>query len=193
MMVVLTVAAACSDGEAQVGVPSATVGTEAPTTTTTNPYAVPAVIDAAYVNRVLGGLDKAYGDVVRLVVSSGGLVIQASNQLRAIYSANDWLQLEFDRFQEETRTRFRHYKSPPGNQETVVDQLIVGNQNCIFVRVRRDYSAMSEAPSAPGVEWVGLVPLDPSRDPNGFNVTGWAYAYNGFPPPGSPAPSSPCA
>ncbi len=191
-MTVLTLAGACSEGGAQVGVPSATVGTEAPTTTTTNPYAVPAVIDAAYVNRVLEGLDKAYGDIVRLVVSSGGLLLQASNQLRAIYAANDWLQLEFDRFQEEARTRFRHYKSPPGDLKTVVEQLIVGSQNCIFARVRRDYSAMSEALSTPGVEWVGLVPLDPSRDPNGFNATRWAYAYNGFPPPDSPAPSSPC-
>ena len=34
-----------------------TLATVPAPTTTTNPYAVPAVIDAAYVNRVLAGLD----------------------------------------------------------------------------------------------------------------------------------------
>ena len=36
-------------------------------TTTTNPYAVPPVIDEPYVNRVLAGLDQGVGDIVRLV------------------------------------------------------------------------------------------------------------------------------
>ncbi|MFN2504089.1 MAG: hypothetical protein ABR540_07650, partial [Acidimicrobiales bacterium] len=57
---------ACSD-DPTVDPPSATVGTEAPSTTSADPYAVPAVIDEAYVNRVLAGLDAAVGEVVRLV------------------------------------------------------------------------------------------------------------------------------
>ena len=37
-------------------------------TTTTNPYAVPPVIDEPYVNRVLAGLDHSVGDAVRLAM-----------------------------------------------------------------------------------------------------------------------------
>src|SRR5687768_15070166 len=53
----LTASVACSGRAADRGSAGAnpTVATEPPTTTTTNPYAVPAVIDAAYVDRVLVG------------------------------------------------------------------------------------------------------------------------------------------
>lgn len=61
-------ASACSSSTGAARPPSATVGTETPRTTTTNPYAVLAVIDTAYVNRVLAGLDAAVGGVTRLVV-----------------------------------------------------------------------------------------------------------------------------
>ena len=70
----LLASAACSGGGADKGSAGAnpTLATDPPRTnptlatvpaptTTTNPYAVPAVIDAAYVNRVLAGLDAADG------------------------------------------------------------------------------------------------------------------------------------
>jgi hypothetical protein len=184
-------AAACSEGGAQVGVPSATVGTEPPTTTTTHPYAVPPVIDATYVNRVLEGLDKAYGDIVRLVLNSRGLVPQASAQLRSLFGTDRELQLELDRFQEDMRSGFRGYRNPPGNQRTFVDHIVAASSECIFARVLRDYSAVSQV-LAVETEWVALSRLDISRDPTGFNTTGWAYTYHGFPPPGFPDPPNQC-
>jgi len=62
--VLMTLAACKESGSASPPVNGATVPTAAPTTTTTNPYAVPQVIDAAYFNRVLAGLDAVEGDVV---------------------------------------------------------------------------------------------------------------------------------
>ena len=183
---------ACSDGGAQVGVPSATVATAPATTTTTDPYAVPAVIDAAYVDRVLQGLDKAYGETTRLIVSSRALVPIATGQLRALFGSNSALQSEFTRFQLEERTQFDGYKGPPGDQKTTVEQVITGTPTCIFLRARRDYSAVYGIPGPSHLTWIELRPLDLSRDPDRYNPTRWAFHYNGFPQPGSPDPPNPC-
>src|SRR5205085_10070389 len=72
---------ACA-GKSEPLVPTATVPVA---TTTTNPYAVPEVIDEAYVNRVLAGLDAAVGDMLRLVVSARTIPPEALERLRALY------------------------------------------------------------------------------------------------------------
>ena len=66
LLVGLVVLGACGGGDDDALGPTATLPQA---TTTTDPYAVPAVIDEAYVNRVLAGLDQAVGEVTRLVVS----------------------------------------------------------------------------------------------------------------------------
>jgi hypothetical protein len=57
---VLVLAAACSQSGDERG-PTATVPSAPITTQPADPYAVPDVIDAAYVNRVLAGLDAVMG------------------------------------------------------------------------------------------------------------------------------------
>jgi hypothetical protein len=73
-VVVLTALAlllgACGGGDDDEALPPPPSIAE-PTTVPADPYAVPAVIDAAYVNRVLEGLDAAVGDVVRIVYRTG--------------------------------------------------------------------------------------------------------------------------
>ncbi|HVL27121.1 MAG TPA: hypothetical protein VM390_03165 [Acidimicrobiales bacterium] len=188
-------AAACSEGGAQVGVPSATVGTEPPTTTTTHPYAVPPVIDAAYVNRVLEGLDKAYGDILRHTIQVRTISDEAVQRLRALYAQDRDVQLRVDLFQELIRLNFRGLRIPPGNQTTRIDHLFTASPGCIFARVVRDSTGVAEA--SPGNEtrtyWVGLVPIDPTRNAILLNDTGWAYTFEGFPPPGFPDPPNQCA
>src|SRR3954464_237000 len=99
--VALLASPACSKGAADKGSAGAggTVATEPDRTTTTNPYAVPAVIDVAYVNRVLAGLDAAVGDAMRLVVSTHTVPREAYDRLRAIYATDGSLQLEIDLLQ----------------------------------------------------------------------------------------------
>ena len=71
----------CGAGKDPVAdVPTATVPTVPP-----DPYAVPAVIDEAYVNRVLAALDQAVGDVVRMVIRTKVLSPEAIERLQAIY------------------------------------------------------------------------------------------------------------
>ena len=188
-------AAACdSSSGADRGAAGNTVATEpAPTTTTTHPYAAPAVIDAPYVNRVLAELDGAIGDVIRLVVSSRTIPPEAYDRLRALYSSADHLQLAIDAFQLDMRRNFAGYRPVPGNKRTLVTQLISGSPRCIFARVSRDYSAVSVNATAPiDDQWIGLQPLDPSRDPNRYNLTQWSIIYEGFPRDRS-QPPNPCA
>ncbi len=89
MAVALLVLAACGGDKEPLG-PTATVPQP---TTTTDPYAVPAVIDEAYVNRVLAGLDQAVGDIVRLVVSTRDIPPEVIDRLKAMY-VGDALQLK---------------------------------------------------------------------------------------------------
>lgn len=185
-------ASACSSSSTGAAGPSATVPTEPPTTTTTNPYAVPEVIDVAYVNRVLAGLDALRGDLTRLIVTSRTIPREAYDRMRAMYGTDEWLQLRIDTFQSDMRRGFSGYKLDPGNQITIVNQLLTARKDCIFARVTRDYSAVGPgASSISDKNWVGLIPLDRSRDPKGYNQTQWSLSYDGFPPDRS-QPADPC-
>ena len=191
----LLASAACSNGAADKGSAGAnpTLATDPPRTTTTNPYAVPAVIDVAYVNRVLAGLDAAIGDVTRLVIQTKTIPREAYDRLKAIYGNDSWMQLAIDGLQSELRYGFSGYKSVPGNERTTVAQLVAASPACIFARVNRDYSAIGPGAQPPSDKnWVALRPLEQLRDPNRYNTTAWAYHYDGFTPDRS-QPANPCA
>lgn len=188
----LTAPVACSNSSSEKAGPTATVATEPAPTTTTDPYAVPTVIDVPYVNRVLAGLDAAMGDVTRLVVRTQTIPPEALNRLRAAYKDPDYLQIQIDNFQSDMRKGFSSYKAEPGNQVTTVAQLINAGPTCIFARVQRSYAAVSASGSSDAhVLWVALQRLDPIRDPDRYNPTQWAYIYDGFPPDRS-QPTDPC-
>lgn len=189
----LAASAACRTSSAEKAGPTATVATEPAPTTTTNPYAVPAVIDAAYVNKVLAGLDAVRGDVTRQILAAHTIPRDAYDRMRAIYADDNWLQLRIDSFQSDIRRNFAGYSATPGNEVTTVVQLLSRNPTCIFARVRRDYSAIGPGASTTSDQnWVALKPLDKSRDAGGYNTTSWALFYDGFPEDRS-EPPNPCA
>ena len=189
----LTASAACnssSDAE-RVTAPN-TVATEPPATTTTNPYAVPAVIDIPYVNRVLAGLDAVMGDATRELIRSRTITAEVYDRLRAIYGNNSLLQLVVEAIEEEMRKSFSGYKPNPGNRSSTVTRVVTAQSNCIFVRVQRDYSAMSPQPNPSDPQWVALKPLERVRDFLGYNPTPWAMTYDGLTPDRS-QPNNPCS
>ena len=200
----LVASAACSTGGAAKGSAGAnptlatdpprtnpTLATVPPATTTTNPYAVPAVIDAAYVNKVLAGLDGVVGDVLRIVQRANTIPPEAYDRLKAVYVDPVFLQIKIDGYQRDIRERFRSYRPNPGNKVSTVSRIISSRPTCIFVEVRRDYSAVG-VNGFIETQWVGLIKHDPSRDPNGYNPTPWAMTYDGFPSDRS-QPPDPCA
>lgn len=191
----LLASAACSDGgDASKGSAGAnptlatepahvnpTLATVPAPTTTTNPYAVPAVIDAAYVNKVLVALDTVLGDAIRSMVAAGTITTDGYDKLRAIFGNTELLQNAVSLLEIQMRDGFREYKRSPGNRKTVVSQLISARPTCIWSRVERDYSAVDAIPGTPvNPQWVALKPLDPSRDPKHLNPTSWALHYDGF-------------
>jgi len=192
----LVASTACSKGGADRGSagagPTNTVATEPPQTTTTNPYAVPAVIDAAYVNRVLAALDATVGDVTRLVMQTKTIPREAYDRLRAFYGTDSELQGAIDNIQGAMLRNFSGYKPQPGNKLTTVTQLVTATNKCVFVRVSRDYSAVGVNALTADTQWIGMRPLDIARDPNRYNPTMWAVVYEGFPPDHT-QPANPCA
>ncbi len=200
----LTASAACSGGGADKVSAGAnptlatdpprtnpTLATVPPPTTTTNPYAVPAVIDVAYVNRVLAGLDAVIGDVTRMVVRTKTILPDAYDRLKATYGSNDLLQLTIDSVQSDIRRGLIGYKTQPGNRASTIQQLLSATPTCIFARVQRDYSAVAESPNTVNPQWIALRPADVARDPHGYNQTLWVLTYDGFPQDRS-APKNPC-
>ena len=177
---VLLVAAACSQSGDERG-PTATVPPAATTTRPADPYAVPEVIDAAYVNRVLAGLDAVMGDVVRLVVKTKTLPPEAYDRLRAIYGDDELLQREIDGFQDDLEGGLRGYHAEPGPKRTTVQQLLTATPSCVFARVSRDYSAVGVGANPQLLnQWIGLRRLDESRDSHRHNPTKWAFIAEGF-------------
>lgn len=194
LLLTACIAAACtssSGARSTIGA-NPTIATELAPTTTTNPYAVPAVIDAAYVNRVLAGLDAIRGDALRIVMQTHSFPREAYDRLRAAYGVDNWLQLALDVLQNDMQRNFDGYSSVPGNEVTTVNELITAKSTCIFARVTRDYSAIGPGASkSSDRNWVVLQPYDPTRDPNTFNRTGWALSYQGF-EVGRIPPKDPC-
>ncbi len=190
----LTALVGCNPSSADRGaaIPTATVRTEPEPTTTTNPYAVPAVIDVAYVNRVLAGLDAVNGDVVRLAYRTRTIPLEALDRLKSIYATQLMLQFAIDGLQLDMSYGFKNYRVGSGNRVSTVTQLITVQPNCVFAQVHRDFSATSTDTSA-GVnpQWIAILRLDPLRDPNHFNATQWSFGYDGF-APGGARPPNPC-
>ena len=128
---------ACSDGM-PAAQPSATVGTGPPRTTTTDPFAVPPVIDSAYLNRVLAGLDAAVGDVVRMIVRTKTIPREGYDRLRAVYGTDSLLQLKIDSLQRELRDGLPGYRLPePGDKVSLVREILSAGGQCAFARDRQ--------------------------------------------------------
>ena len=186
-MLAVALAGCSSDGDPAPA--TATLGTAPPVTPATDPYAVPPVIDAAYVNRVLEALDAANGDVLRMVVESKTIPREALDRLDALY-LGEFLQIQRDLLAADLQSGFANLRSDPANQTTTVTELVTADPDCIFAQVRRDYSpvVLRTNPSL-DTQWVMLRPLDPSRDPNNYNPTPWIYTYDGFQPDGTAPPN----
>ena len=190
-MAVLVALPGCSR-DAPNSLPSATVGTAPAQTTTTNPYAIPVVIDAAYVGRVLDGLDALKGDVTRLVVTSKTIPREAFDRLQAMYTSDDLLNRELSSYSKDLADGLSGYRSNPGNKRSTVREMITITAQCLYVRVDRDYSAVGINGTTGRAEWIALRPLDRSRDPNNYNPTGWAYLYEGFTQQRTQPAQNPC-
>jgi len=193
--VALMVAGACSGGDDEPPVgPTVPPGGTSSTTSTTTPapsttlspadYAVPEVIDQAYVQRVVSAFDKVLGDAIRVLKRDGGLSEDFLKHLLAIYTAP-----EFEGQQTSWQDALRLgdlQKRPPVPQDpiTAVVRVARADSKCITAEVDRDMRPTL----SPGVEpaeseqpdYVVLVRKQSGRDPLGLNPTPWVMAFDGF-------------
>jgi hypothetical protein len=175
MAVATLVMGACGGEKEPLG-PTATVPQA---TTTTNPYAIPPVIDEAYVNRVLAALDHSVGETVRHTVRAKVMDEEVFYRLKAAY-IGDAFQLQLEVLQDALLTDFQGYREVPGDRTTVVSRLVTVDKSCVFAEVTRDYSAYAVGQSQPSLQWVALMPLEASRNQFAYNPTPWVVSYDGF-------------
>jgi hypothetical protein len=179
-------AGACKGTEKHAA-PGPTVPAELPATTTTDPYAVPAVIDTAYVNRVLAGLDALTGEAFRLYMRDRRITPEISDRIKAAYGSGKPYDLAVRTFETDKDTPIA---AAPGDQVTTVTRLITATAICIFAQVARDYRPVGGT-VGDFVAWVGLRHPPVSSDSGRFNPTSWIYVVDGVRPDRS-QPVNPC-
>jgi hypothetical protein len=190
VVLLLVLLAACSKGGGGATAPT-TVRTLPSTTTTTAPFAIPAVIDEAYVERVLNALNKIEGDAARVIVREQAVVPEAAAILRAVYlraELNDQLRLWNDAIEKGLDA----LRDPPGDRRTAVHRVLSARPECIFVEVRDDYSAVLDAPQPPAPNFFALAPRSAEQDAAARNPTPWMISLDQVSSDGAP-PVNPCA
>ncbi|MGH9157526.1 MAG: hypothetical protein ACRD1K_17210 [Acidimicrobiales bacterium] len=188
LVIIALLAGACFAGE-DPG-PSATAPTagapssSSPAVVTTtsvppaDPYAIPDVIDAAYVNRVLEALYAVDGDVVRTVVATGKFGIEEVGKFVAIYTEPQ-LNVELEQLKELPESDLATYRRPPGDRRATVAKLARADVACVIALVQFDFSDVLAVPpvQVPGeADRITLIPSAPATDRQGSNPTPWSIA-----------------
>ena len=185
-------AAAASVGACRPNRPDQPLPPPVVTTPTTAPsYDIPAVIDAAYVARVMQALDHIYGNAIRHLAQTRSIDETFLRHLVAIYT-DRFFRLAQDAWVQDAARGLPRLASNPGDPMTTVQEVRQANPDCVVIRVIRDFGptvngSQDETPQ----RYVGLVPLPAGRDPERLNPTPWAMAYDGFTTTGS-VPEDPC-
>lgn len=160
------------------------------TTSTSVDYSVPAVIDVAYVEKVMEALDHVYGDAIRILAREREITKEFLEHLAAIYTPS---QFEFTQrlWVRDVAAGLEGLRANPGDPRTAVLELLRAERRCILARVDRDFSPANSAPDRPTPqEYVALVPvIDHAR----HNPTPWTISFDGYiaSPAGAP-PAEPC-
>lgn len=194
LLVLLAAFAGC--GSHDRSGPTARVAEQAPPTTIAtidDPYAVPQVIDVAYINQVLAALDHIYGEAIRTLVRDRAVTPQFTDLMRSIYTEEQLHQIT-DLAAHARDKGFSTMSPTPADPKTVVQRVLRASVTCIFVAVDRELSPVSApGPTIPVPQnYIALqrsADSPAARDPN---PTIWRMAYEGFRPDGS-EPAVRCA
>ena len=192
MLAIALALVGCGGGDDEDATPPPPIAE--PSTQPPDPYAVPAVIDAAYVNRVLEGLDAVMSDVFRRVINAKAIPTDVVDRVKAVYLHPEDMHFLLSGLQQNLATNFEDYRPVPGNRKSTVEQLIDASPSCVFVQASRDYSeqvtsADDDVRNVPS--WIGLAPKDPAIDPARYNPTPWVISLEKLRSQGE-RPPSPC-
>ena len=164
------------DGRSGATVPEDTASASSTTTVAdgAGEFAVPAVIDEAYVNRVLAELDRVQGDVFRRIVATGSFAQSELVPLRAVFNDPE-LSGQAQGFASLVGS-IDKAKNPPGDNRTTVVRLLTARPECIYAETTIDLSATVLEPPPPRTAWVALRPSQAGSDPQDLNPTPFSIA-----------------
>lgn len=194
-MLALVVLTACRDssaGEARTTVPTRPP-TSSTTATTAVSYDVPAVIDAAYVEKVMAALDHVEGEAARYLASKRQLDEDWVRFLAAIYDSKA-MSLTQQAWLKIAGNEYTSLSERPGDPVTTVERLLLVSTECIVFEATRDFSALFKEPDPPRPQrYVALVPTPPGRNPGSYNPTPWIMSFDGrFKDGGEPTQADVC-
>ncbi len=184
--------AACSPSIVRAsGTATVPTGASIPTTTTTaDPWAVPAVIDVAYLNRVLAELDHIDGDAYRDARAMNAVTPRYLELERSIRADDTEVALNTKILQAELGRNWANVRTPLGDRHTKVLKMISAPAPCIFATVTIDLDDYTVSPVKFPPWSIALLSASPTTD----NPTHWVLAEDGFNPDGStPSATSACA
>lgn len=162
------------------------------TTTTVVDYSVPAVIDVAYVEKVMAALDRVYGDAIRTLAAERQITEPFLSRLAAIYGDKQF-DLAQRAWVRDVADGLDDLRSPPGDPTTVVQRTVRLDADCMVAAVERTFRAVREPVTSTPQKYIALVPKPPGRDPQSLNPTPWLMSYDGFvAEPAGAEPASPC-
>lgn len=185
LIATLTFVSACNDdAKPDDAQPTDSAETSEPTwtsQTSTNPtlrpddYAVPAVIEAKYVDRVLAALNHVDGDALRLAIKENNLTKDVTDRLTAISTA-DWLEFPLGDYSQLQINGWASIKPNPGDRVVTSQDIPIARSDCVLVHATEDSSARLVQPIGPLDVYIVLAPADPALDPRDFNPTPWAIS-----------------
>ncbi|MGH9166189.1 MAG: hypothetical protein ACRDZW_11880 [Acidimicrobiales bacterium] len=188
-MALAIVGAACSGGGGDASGGGTTTpppsGSRAPSTTSTpttraseaESFAIPEVIDEAYVNRILAKLYSIDGDVVRKLVAR--TITPADFKLeRAIFNDPQY-DVELEVLRRDLNRSAEGLKQPPGNRKVRVRRLIAVDKQCVVAEVTVDFADVVDNPPADNpnkVNFIALQPTQPDADNENINPTPYSIS-----------------
>ena len=184
----LLVAAGCR-GSAAPGVtttvlapppPTATAPVES-TTTTGSPFAVPAVIDLPYVQRVLETIYHLDGEAARHVYAKKAPDAELNERLEAIFGGPALTEAARV-YGENAAEGFVFFARPPGDPKVRVVEIIQAMPRCMILRADLDFGPIYK--ERPARQPQAVIQLR-RADVLPFNPTGWGVVAAGTPEPGT--------
>jgi hypothetical protein len=183
--VAVATTAACSSGGASRSAATTTTSPPPSTTTTIGVDQIPPVITVEYAQQVMNVLDKAFGDMTRLLYANKVPNADWHDHLVALLDKQAFADAETE-FGRDAADEFKGYRSPPGNPVTVVKRVYDSTATCVALDVSRDFGPQFiDAPSADLLRGIlFLRPKPDDRDPRQLNPTAWLITADGSPTPG---------
>lgn len=185
LLTALTLLAACQppEPETPAATLAATTPPAVPATSTASAsatpapspedYTVPAVIDEAYVQRVLTALYDLESEAVRQMVASGEVTSETESLIRATVRV-ELAERDLDAYRQGAAEGFPGVFRPPGNQEVLLQEVVTAKPDCVFARTSRDFTdVLADPGSQAGTTYVQLLLKDSAQDPANSNPTPW--------------------